>query len=410
MNCVFLSIIVPVYNVEPYLEDCLNSILNQKYRDIEVICVNDPSPDGSSLILERYEKQYDNVTVITREKKLGLSSARNTGLKQAKGKYVWFVDSDDLLAEGSLEEVAQSLAASSLDILYFNMKMRDEGKWAKEQICLSQEYSEYKGIYSGQELFVKLMKNKEIKIEVWRQVFRREFLIENGLYFYEGIVCEDLLFSVLCAVKAKKVRNINRNLYIYRRRDNSLNTTLNINRLHSLNIVCSELYVMWKTEKLTREMQMALWEYLQTLTNAIKKNAAYYPEYKDIRTDALPARFLFSLIVNNKEYKYIRIGEEQRKFIRGWKRIYLYGAGTVALEVIHYLKTYSMDVEKILVSDKQINADCVEGIPIVQCEEKSVEDDDVLVIVAVTKKYQSQIADRLRDKGYANILQLDTLT
>ena len=99
-----LSIIIPVYDVEAYLPECLDSIFSQRdaLSDIEVILVNDGSPDGSAAILEEYRKRYDNITVITQSNQ-GLSLARMNGLERAQGEYVWFVDSDDYLADHAFE-------------------------------------------------------------------------------------------------------------------------------------------------------------------------------------------------------------------------------------------------------------------------------------------------------------------
>ena len=107
-----LSIIIPVYNVEAYLPECLDSILSQRdaLSAIEVILVNHGSPDGSAAILEEYRKRYDNITVITQSNQ-GLSLARMNGLERAQGEYVWFVDSDDYLADHALENLLPLIQA-----------------------------------------------------------------------------------------------------------------------------------------------------------------------------------------------------------------------------------------------------------------------------------------------------------
>ena len=92
-----VSIIIPVYNVKNYLGQCLESVIQQDFIDYEIICVDDASTDNSGNILDAYEKQYDMIQVIRHTKNRGLSAARNTGLEQATGKYVWFVDSDDII-------------------------------------------------------------------------------------------------------------------------------------------------------------------------------------------------------------------------------------------------------------------------------------------------------------------------
>lgn len=98
-----VSIVIPVYNVESYLEECMESVINQSLDDIEIICINDGSTDSSLKILERYESKYNNIIVINQENK-GLSASRNIGIRKARGKYIYFLDSDDFINIKSMEK------------------------------------------------------------------------------------------------------------------------------------------------------------------------------------------------------------------------------------------------------------------------------------------------------------------
>ena len=97
-----VSIVIPVYNVEKYLEECIESAIKQSLNDIEIICINDGSTDSSLEILKKYEKKYSNIIVISQENK-GLSASRNVGIRKAKGKYIYFLDSDDFIDTNSME-------------------------------------------------------------------------------------------------------------------------------------------------------------------------------------------------------------------------------------------------------------------------------------------------------------------
>ena len=103
IKAALLSVIIPVYNVEPYLEQCLDSVINQTYKNLEIICINDGSTDNSLKILEKYQKKDNRIKLINQKNK-GLSEARNAGLDVAKGEYIAFVDSDDYLELNAYEE------------------------------------------------------------------------------------------------------------------------------------------------------------------------------------------------------------------------------------------------------------------------------------------------------------------
>ncbi|MCD7951058.1 MAG: glycosyltransferase [Erysipelotrichaceae bacterium] len=122
-NRIMFSIIVPVYQVEKYLNDCINSILNQSYKDYEIILVDDGSYDLSPIICDQYQNKYSNIKAIHKQNK-GLSSARNIGLLNAKGDYILFIDSDDLWVDDVqiLEKIAIKLNKYHCDVLIFNYK------------------------------------------------------------------------------------------------------------------------------------------------------------------------------------------------------------------------------------------------------------------------------------------------
>ena len=116
-----ISIIIPVYNVEKYLAECLDSCINQTLHDIEIICINDCSPDNSQKILDEYKNKDIRVKIIKHEKNLGLGGARNTGIENASGEYLWFVDSDDFISENACQLLYDTAKEHNLDMLNFNL-------------------------------------------------------------------------------------------------------------------------------------------------------------------------------------------------------------------------------------------------------------------------------------------------
>ena len=127
-----ISVIVPAYNVEDYLGECLDSIINQTFTDIEIICVNDGSVDSTLDIFNDYASRDERINVISQENK-GLSGARNTGLKHAKGKYIYFMDSDDYLEVNALERMYSAAEEKSADIVFFKLINFDDGTGEKYQ-------------------------------------------------------------------------------------------------------------------------------------------------------------------------------------------------------------------------------------------------------------------------------------
>lgn len=231
------SVVVPVYNVEAYLDDSLRSLQTQDYSDYEVICVNDGSTDGSRKILTAWEKRMPLMRVIDRANG-GLSAARNTGLAAATGDYVVFVDSDDWVEPTMLNRLAEE--ANGEDMICFACRRTDNNA----HDTLHPEQS------GGWEYYNRhALEHREVAfVCVWQRCYRREFLIENGLRFREGILHEDNEFTPRTCLKAKKTKVIPDVLYNYRVRPGSIMTTRGLRSKESLIIIGNEL-----TDKFARE-------------------------------------------------------------------------------------------------------------------------------------------------------------
>ena len=203
-----VSVIVPMYNVEMYLRECLDSVVNQTLKNIEIICVDDGSPDRSGEIADEYAEKYGNVRVV-RKANGGLSSARNAGLDVASGRYVYFLDSDDFLDLETLSELSSKADEEELDIVYFNTVSFFENKEVREKNLNYLSYynrkGDYSGVYTGQQMFAKMRENKEFFGSACLVMLRRSLLEENGIRFYNGIIHEDNLFTFQCAMLASRV-------------------------------------------------------------------------------------------------------------------------------------------------------------------------------------------------------------
>lgn len=223
-----VSIVIPIYNVEPYLEECLASAIGQTLKEIEVICVNDGSTDNSMDIVRKYAKNDSRICIVEKENG-GLSSARNAGMDAAKGEYILFLDSDDWILPETLEEIYEIAVKNDLDNVYFNAAVFYDSDIIKETESGYSNYYKrkgiYEGVYTGAELGEKIMRNGDFRPSACLQMPKREMLQKYHLHFYEGIIHEDNLFTIQSMILEDKVMFIDKDYYRRRMRSDSIVTT-----------------------------------------------------------------------------------------------------------------------------------------------------------------------------------------
>ena len=208
-----VSVIVPVYNVEPYLSACLVSCMQQTLKDIEIICVNDGSTDHSLEILKEFQKADRRIRIIDKENG-GLSSARNAGIKAARGEWLVFLDSDDLLSENACERVWCESMEGPTDIVIFGA--RTFPGYPAPDPWLTNNLNVPSRRFSGFKPEILFQTNGSIPF-VWRQAFRRNLLLENDLLFDEEVrFGEDAVFQLEVFPHAANFAYISDPLYNYR--------------------------------------------------------------------------------------------------------------------------------------------------------------------------------------------------
>lgn len=219
-----VSVIIPVYNTEPYLRQCLDSVVNQTLKDIEIICVDDGSTDGSLSILKEYEQKDLRVTVISQPNE-GQSSARNNALRCAQGEYIDFLDSDDYLALDALEKALRAARENDLDAVVFGVEPFYQSEWlARNPPVVYRQRAEATGVMTGVQ-YVKTAKDRGTYIvTAWIALWRRALLEKNGVTFKKGIIHEDNLFSFQAYMAAERVMRIPDRLYHRRLREDSIMT------------------------------------------------------------------------------------------------------------------------------------------------------------------------------------------
>ena len=221
-----ISVIVPVYNVEKYLAACLDSIIAQTLTDIEIICVNDGSTDHSSEILRQYAEKDARICIIEQDNS-GTGAARNNGIRAARGKYIFFCDSDDCMVSDGLELIVERMERYELECLYFNAEAFGED--AETAFLANNKYKFFSlrqmdenCLFSGPELFTKLKQSGAYITTVWTTAILRTVVLEKSLWFIPGILHEDEPWTFSVLMKVSRAGCMNQILYRYRIRKNSI--------------------------------------------------------------------------------------------------------------------------------------------------------------------------------------------
>lgn len=287
-NNPLVSVIVPVYNVEQYLDECLNSIRQQTYENLEIIVVEDCSTDNS---LNTFIKHAEDsrVKLIQHEKNSGLSAARNTGIDAIKGDYIMFVDSDDLVHLSLIELCVKYAIVNDADLITYNFKAFEDGIKLSPQLDLS-DVDNLKVLEQGEDYF-----NQQHF--AWLKFIRTDLLKSRNLYFPVGLYYEDWPFHWELGLVANKKFHIPAELLLYRQRKTSITGSsgkklLDLFKVHSLVLNLLEQYkAVSLKEKFANKVKMSQWSILTRID-------------KNLLVQALSDAKKIDKILKNKNYKY----------------------------------------------------------------------------------------------------------
>ena len=316
-----ISIIIPIYNAEKYLRDLLNSITNQtmNLKDIQVIMVDDLSTDNSVKIMREYADQYDNFMAIELKQNNKIAgTARNEGIKQAKGKYLMFADSDDFYTKDACEVMYKAIEEKQADFITANYINTDQDgtRWDRP-IFDKKIYKDFKlSIYDYKKSFFILNSS------ACNKIFRKSFVEENEIKFLEGVPAEDAYFTTSCFMKSERVYYISEIMYCYRQRNRNKKNT-------SVSFYCSRDYF----SRINRAYQ-AIYENF--------KNNGYLRFY----------RYVYAKNMSYMLYKFIDseiiTREERKEVLKEMKWFYEL---SVKLKVPAPQQCQTMIIEKILEDD-----------------------------------------------------------
>ena len=399
-----VSVIIPVYGVERYLPECLDSVLSQTLTELEVIAVDDASPDRCGVLLDEYAARDPRVRVIHLKENRRQGYGRNLGIDRAEGEYLYFLDSDDAVTPDALRALYALARGDALDAVFFDSQVRFESE------ALAKKHAYYpaarKGtyedrVYAGPELFDAFMDQGEWTCYPQRQLWRRDFVRESGMRFLEGAKHEDEIFPHEGLLKAKRVRYSPARYFIRRYREGSdMTVPVSAQDFHGyFRTYCAMLALMEDRQPLCRAEEMNLARMYNKMTRML-------PLFEGEDLDA------WAFAPGEREaYRFFLYGQRAgmqyealcRPFIeeaRRKKRLFLYGAGVLARDLWRGLtgEAYGLAVEGFLVTKHEGNPRTLFGRRVQTLDEAQLQEGDC-VIIAVSRGYRQEIAQALDERG-----------
>lgn len=403
-----VSVIIPVYNVEAYLAECLGSVICQTFQDIEIICIDDASTDHSMDILREFAHKDARVMILQNARNQRQAYARNRGLDKASGEYVLFVDSDDFIDKNLVAKALE--VADGVDMVCFDYKKVDSVWFGKDEHLFRID----KGRYSAQDYFRQSVDGNSIVYSPCTKLYSRLFLLRENIRFIDGLLYEDVVFDFLCMMKAKEIYCITDKLYEYRIRKNSSMTK----GIDGRNVTAYFYIVCYLTQYYLEHhfdagMETAIEKYIQAMYRCFINTYRRYSSEKDgylLKSDFSVESYakLYGLVAGyESHYGLVQLHiAQQIEAIRKAARIFVYGAGDVAREVIETLNRYDIAVDKIVVSDKTGNRSSILGNRVYGITECVREKEDSLVIVATDARFYPEIERTLSELGFMNYIEV----
>lgn len=287
MSTPVISVIIPVYNTDIYLNEAVGSILNQTFRDIELIIVNDGSTDNSLNILKEF-KSSDSRVILIDQPNSGSSIARERALGVSQGEFLFFMDSDDILEPKALESCYNRAVKDSLDMVFFDaVSFSDDTNLNAQSFHYNRKGVVGEGIYNGAELMNMLLGKDLFRVAPWMHLFRKEIATENKIHFYPGIIHEDELFFSQLYLFAKRVGYIPEDFFRRRLRANSTMTTkFSLKNINSYFTIVKEL-------EMTKERAGALTlPVIDKLISNILSGVAYQAGLLPVKTRLFVLKFI----------------------------------------------------------------------------------------------------------------------
>ena len=349
-------------------------------------------------ILKEYESKFPQIKIIKHDKNKGLSAARNTGIKNAVGKYIQFIDSDDMIKPETFRKLYALAEDNTTDVIYFNMEFLND----EENNLVRKEVAEKNivGIHTGREMFCLYQMMNTAKVEAWRQFIRRDFLLESQILFKEGIIHEDILFSFLLAMEAKRVIDYNERLYVYRQRVDSISWSQKHKSAASWFVCLLNICNYWLSHEFLAEEDKWISIYIEKICTTYKGYKEYQGNMESVGN--YKERLMYD-IVYDRYSSVVEFSDNQIERLKTSDMNIIYGAGKVASEVLKLMKKNEVSINYIAVTRAEDNATSMDGIEVKSIEELSNFKDGI-VILGTDRKWHDEIISFLNTYDFENYI------
>lgn len=403
-----ISVIIPVYNKEQYIRECLDSIINQTIKDIEIIAVNDGSTDGSLSILEEYANMHNNIVIFTQENQ-GAGAARNKGIRHARGKYLIFIDPDDYYPSNDCLE-ALYCGAEENNVLMCGGMITQNNKGVKT--------------LSGKKELREYFRNRIVEVQDYpevyghtRYLYRADLIKENKIWYAAYRCYEDQIFVLNALVCAGKFYGLDKVIYEYRvgykKVIYSLEMSIDVLRgIRDIFKVAKEyeLLEMYKSrlKNIHRDYVIPFYKYSfcgnEKIDETIKEINEIVTEWIGGEENVILTKEKVEQVRKSSQrmYEFLMetLANEEQKII--------YGAGLTAKKLIEQHQSNMRNVIGIAVTNKNENCnDLLMGLPVRQVEEYLPVKEKILVVIFTLNEYQEEIERNLKNLGFCNVLKLD---
>ena len=405
-----ISVIIPVYNSYKYLNRCLNSVLNQDLKEIEIICVDDGSTDASLELLNQYAANDDRIKLYHQENQ-GPADARNRGLSLACGEYVEFLDSDDFIKEGCLKSLYEKAKLNAADMLVFQSQyqaVKENGIFPNMT-----PFGDGANVISGSEVLFQLAKLDDMFASPCLYLVKRELIEKNNIKFpFHMRSGEDASFTIELFFRAARVVIVNKVVHFYCKRENSVSTS-KADLRHSIDAMfqfyeCFRLFYMMDLNDKEKE---TLCHFLQSPIQSAREYGAQFTisEELELENQKEPIQMLskmlnvsrqpFGGLVNN-----IEIFEN---IISKYHNVILYGAGKIGNQVFKFFERKKLEDKLMGFAETSSGRSNV----LYPLAVKRIFDyrasDSVLVILSASERYHDAMFRTAKNCGFNNILPVD---
>lgn len=424
-----VSILVPIFNSSLFLEQCLDSVVHQTLREIEIICINDGSTDTSLQIIQAYSQKDYRIKIIDKEN-TGYGHSMNLGLRQARGKYIGIVESDDFAESTMFERLYELAETHQVELVKSNTFFYDE----KNGDSFFEMFEEcpYGQVISPLEV-PKMFYGTTF---VWTTLYSRDFLLRNDIWFNEtpGASYQDVAFTLKTLSCAKRVYLV-KDAFLHYRIDNASSS---VNSKEKVYCDCDEFEELWRFLDLRPELKEKVkcfiprgmyriykWNYgriaqkfklgflrrvideFREMNNQGILRREYWDDTTWMELERLvndSAQVIFEKFLEFQKQRIVEAGFLSE--IRKSSAIYVYGAGKIGGSAVAYLKEKGVTLNKILVSNLKGNPEVLLGISVNTVETISPRSDDV-ILIAIREKDQYEVLDQLEALGWKRIIALD---